>query len=106
MITDKRETELINFIRQDKLMKFYKSKEWFAVREQARRRDNYECQVCKSKGRYKRVQNVHHLKEVKTHPHLSLKLNNLQSLCIPCHNDAHERLKDVVEKKFMNVERW
>lgn len=106
MVTNKRMQELINWINTDKLMKFYKSKEWFAVREQARQRDNYECQLCKAEGKYHRVENVHHIKEVKTHPHLSLSLSNLQSLCIACHNKVHERLDEQHEVKFTNEERW
>uniref|UniRef100_UPI0035C8D201 HNH endonuclease n=1 Tax=Bacillus sp. Xin1 TaxID=2740676 RepID=UPI0035C8D201 len=45
--------ELIQLIREDKLMKFYKSKEWRQLRLKALKRDNYECQRCKSKGKYK-----------------------------------------------------
>lgn len=106
-VSNERMAELIAHINADRLMKFYKSPEWFAVREQARNRDNYECQLCKEAGRYHRVENVHHIKEVKTHPHLSLTLSNLQCLCISCHNKVHERLDDEERKpKFVNEERW
>ena len=64
--------ELIQLIRDNKLMKFYKSKEWRALRLKALQRDNHECQMCKSKGKYKAAENVHHLKEVKTHPNLAM----------------------------------
>ncbi len=36
---------------------------------------------------------VHHIKEVKTHPELSLELDNLESLCKPCHS-GHTRSKN------------
>ena len=93
-------------INKGELMRFYKSKEWFAVREKARVRDNYECQMCKYEGRYHRVENVHHIKEVKTHPHLCLTLSNLMSLCISHHNEIHKRLDEQHAKKFTNIERW
>lgn len=107
LIKPDRFNELIKYINGNQLMKFYKSREWFAVREQARKRDNYECQLCKAAGKYHKVENVHHIKEVKTHPHLCLTLSNLQSLCIKCHNKVHERMADEERKpKFMNEERW
>ncbi|MGQ4666517.1 HNH endonuclease [Metabacillus halosaccharovorans] len=95
-------------IRKNKLMKFYKSKEWLSLRGKALDRDNNECQMCKLKGKYKQAENVHHIKEVKTHPELALSLDNLQCLCIRCHNVAHDRLDQEQQKKtkFTNKERW
>lgn len=87
-------------------MKFYKSNEWMTLRLEALKRDNYECQLCKVAGRYHKAENVHHMKEVKTHPHLSLTLNNLQCLCIKCHNGVHDRLEVTRATKYMNDERW
>lgn len=100
--------DYIKLIREGKLMKFYKSKEWRTLRVKALQRDNHECQICKSKGKYKAAENVHHLKEVKTHPHLAMDLDNLQCLCIRCHNEVHDRLDKVDKKvpKFVNEERW
>ncbi|MFJ7183809.1 HNH endonuclease [Lysinibacillus xylanilyticus] len=96
MIKEARKQELIAFILRGELMKFYKSKEWMDLRLDALKRDNYECQLCKEAGRYHKAESVHHMKEVKTHPHLSLILSNLQCLCIKCHNEVHDRLE--VEK--------
>lgn len=99
--------EIVELIQTDNLMKFYKSKEWKALRLKALKRDNYECQICKSKGKYKRAENVHHMKEVKTHPELALDLDNLQCLCVRCHNDVHDRLEQKEKKRrFWNEERW
>ncbi|MGU3441217.1 HNH endonuclease [Bacillus cereus] len=102
------ETKLIHLIKENKLQKFYKSKEWKVLRQHALKRDNYECQICKSKGKYKCAENVHHMKEVKTHPQLALDLDNLQCLCIRCHNEVHDRLDRIQkkERKFMTPERW
>lgn len=99
---------IINQIKSDKSMKFYKSKEWLRVRQLALKRDNYECQICKKRGKYKKAENVHHMKEIKTYPELALSLDNLQCLCIRCHNEVHDRLDKEKNKitKFMNEERW
>lgn len=106
VISVERKQELIQFIINGELMKFYKSKEWMELRQKALKRDNFECQMCKDAGRYHRAENVHHLKEVKTHPHLALTLSNLQCLCIKCHNKVHDRLESVRAPKFTNDERW
>ncbi|MGE7091670.1 HNH endonuclease [Lysinibacillus sp. NPDC048646] len=105
-IKQERMQELLGFIDKGQLMKFYKSREWMQLRQKALMRDNYECQLCKAAGRYHKAENVHHMKEVKTHPHLSLNLGNLQCLCIKCHNDVHDRLEATRANKFMNDERW
>jgi len=106
MIKTERKQELIKHINNNELMKFYKSREWMSLRKEALKRDNYECQLCKAAGRYHKAENVHHMKEVKTHPHLSLTLSNLQCLCIKCHNDVHDRLEVTRATKYMNDERW
>ncbi|MFJ7662970.1 HNH endonuclease [Lysinibacillus sp. NPDC097162] len=106
MIKPERIQQLHSHINSGELMKFYKSREWMSLRKEALKRDNYECQLCKATGRYHKAENVHHMKEVKTHPHLSLTLSNLQCLCIKCHNEVHDRLESVRAPKFTNEERW
>lgn len=100
--------DIIQMIKADNLMKFYKSRDWLSLRQEALIRDNYECQICKENGKYKKAENVHHVNEVKKFPELAMSLNNLQCLCIKCHNDVHDRLDDSCKPKpkFMNEERW
>lgn len=94
-------------ISEDKLVKFYQSKEWRSLRLKALQRDNYECQECKRQGKVGEAQNVHHIKEVKQFPELALVLDNTESICIPCHNYEHKRLEKYIRKpKFVNEERW
>nr|WP_259544984.1 HNH endonuclease signature motif containing protein [Heyndrickxia oleronia] len=98
---------LKGLIREDKLVKFYQSREWRELRLVALERDNYECQSCKRRGKYSKAQNVHHIKEVKEYPELALELDNLESICIRCHNLEHKRLEKYVKKnKWANDERW
>ena len=106
MLTQERMQQLITFIERRELMKFYKSREWMSLRLQALKRDNYECQICKEKGRYHKAENVHHIKEILTHPYLSLTLNNLLCLCISCHNEVHDRKPRERKQTFTNEERW
>ncbi|WP_249310277.1 HNH endonuclease [Bacillus sp. FJAT-49736] len=94
------------------MIPFYKSKEWRALRQQALERDNYECQECKEKGtvtsRNAKLE-VHHIKEVKTHPKFALELWNLKTVCTSCHNKAHDRFdmnKTYKKNRFADDERW
>lgn len=100
--------------------KFYDSYAWYGpngLRQQALKRDNYECQECKRQGgvhvdslkvpgERKTIElNVHHIKEIETHPELALKLNNLETLCLFHHNLIHEK-KFVKKKEKWNDEKW
>lgn len=94
-------------IREDKLVRFYQSGKWRAIRKRALERDHYECQRCAKHGRYRSAQNVHHLQEVKLRPDLALDINNVESLCIKCHNEVHDKRKRIDKRKpFVNIERW
>jgi 5-methylcytosine-specific restriction enzyme A len=60
--------DIIKLIKSGNLMKFYKCREWIALRLDALRRDNYECQLHKERGKYRKADCVHHIKEVKEYP--------------------------------------
>jgi Restriction endonuclease len=66
--------------------KYINSKQWVAKRKQVFQRDNYECQKCKSKEELR----AHHL----TYEHFGDEpLEDLITLCNPCHNEIHYRKK-------------
>jgi 5-methylcytosine-specific restriction enzyme A len=69
--------------------RFYKSTVWTRLRKVALERDNYLCQVCKRDKRYTPAKIVHHLVEVKVDWERRLELDNLESVCHPCHNRIH-----------------
>ena len=100
--------KIIEIIASGNLDRFYKSGEWLDERNKALRRDNNECQKCKSEGRVSLAQCVHHIKHLKTNPELALDINNLISLCNSCHNVEHpEKLfRGVKRKKIEIAERW
>lgn len=100
--------QLIKLLVAGNTSKFYKSRRWKALRLQALERDNNECQQCKERGYFHVAECVHHIKEVKEVPQLALTLSNLKSLCNKCHNITHGKCgsKKIIEKKFINEERW
>lgn len=81
------------------------------------KRDNYECQQCKREGlvtidskkeegkRKEIVLNVHHKKEIETHPELALELDNLETLCVSHHNKVHGKGFRPKKNKW-DDERW
>lgn len=91
------------FNTEDKRGAFYRSSRWDRVRREALKRDNHECQQCKREGRMtldsEKVQgekkkprlNVDHIQELQDRPDLALELDNLETLCIKCHNKKHNR---------------
>jgi 5-methylcytosine-specific restriction enzyme A len=101
--------KIIQLIKDGKLVKFYQCKAWRKLRLEALERDHYECQECKRQGKVGPAQNVHHIKEVKDFPQLALVINNVESVCINCHNKEHGRIVKYIRKnkpKFVNEERW
>ena len=91
----------------DTIDKFYKIYQWTKKRRKILRRDNYECQRCKSDGRYHNAECVHHIKHLRDRPDLALTDSNLISLCYACHNIVHpEKLHLNLKRKFKNDERW
>lgn len=60
---------------------FLQTPRWKALRQQALRRDHYQCKECGAGGRLE----VHHVKPVRTHPELVYDLDNLLCLCKSCH---------------------
>lgn len=86
---------------------FYKSIEWIKKRRDILKRDNNECQKCKSNGGYHKAECVHHIKHLKDFPELALTDENLTSLCYACHNIEHpEKLHINSKPKYINRERW
>jgi 5-methylcytosine-specific restriction protein A len=105
--------------------KFYTSYAWKKLRQQVIERDNYECQECKRQGkvfinthemnksgkRKKISLIVHHLKELEEHPELALDIDNLETVCVNCHNKIHDRYYqwrgfEPKRNRFAEDERW
>ncbi|ARG67034.1 HNH endonuclease [Staphylococcus epidermidis] len=70
---------------------FYHSSQWRKLRKQVLLRDNYLCQHCLNKG----IVNdkdliVHHKVELKEEWGKRLDMDNLEAVCIGCHNKIHK----------------
>ena len=97
---------------------FYCSARWHRKRDEILRRDRYECQICKSRGKYKRAELVHHVQHLKDRPDLALadtypgedgqEHRQLISVCKDCHeNVCHpDRMRKQRKEKFVTEERW
>lgn len=101
-------------IAEDKLYKFYKSKEWKKLRNKILKENHNECEWCREKGKISKAETVHHMQYVKNHPDLALseyyfyrgkRYKNLVALCHDCHDRVHERMK-YKKTKRVNEERW
>lgn len=68
---------------------FYNTTAWKRCREIVLIRDNYLCQGCLRNGKITPANTVHHIKHLEDHPELALDIDNLESICPPCHNKEH-----------------
>ncbi len=60
---------------------------WHAARAACLDRDDHACVWC---GREENLE-ADHILEVSTHPDLAFEVENLRTLCRPCHTDRHRR---------------
>lgn len=65
---------------------FLTSYSWRAVRMQALKLHGAICMCCGDTPKNGAVMNVDHIKPRRTHPHLALKIDNLQILCGACNH--------------------
>lgn len=73
---------------------FYLWPAWRSLRAEVLRLDNYECQECRRRGRYRRAAIVHHVKHLRDRPDLALSIydgqeRQLESVCKRCHEALH-----------------
>jgi 5-methylcytosine-specific restriction endonuclease McrA len=111
----------LNFKELEDRKYFYNSTPWRHKREAIKRRDNYECQWCKAKGkltvdrgelnrngRKKIALIVHHIEELEDQPDRRLDDDNLITICFECHERHHKRWEEngkPKEQKWKD-ERW
>jgi 5-methylcytosine-specific restriction endonuclease McrA len=102
--------DLLKAVENGNVRKFYKSTVWKHKRKEILKRDNYECQKCKNKGRFSKAKIVHHIKHLREYPELALDDENLLSVCGACHNILHPeknfKANQVNKKEPITPERW
>ena len=100
--------------------KFYDSYAWRKLSAQIKERDNFECQQCKRNGfvstdtneyseqaKRKKIQLVvHHIRELEDYPELAFDTDNLETLCVDCHNKLHGRVFRESNNKWIDDEKW
>ena len=97
-------------IRADKVHLFYQTKEWKELRQEVLEENHFECAECLKEGKITTSEiHVHHVNEIRTHPHLALskyfvdehgeKKKNLILLCQRHHNEAHDRFANIREER-------
>ena len=77
---------------------FYRSPSWKALRDYKLSQNPF-CERCSKRGDIVSATQVHHLKDIREAPELSLSYNNLESLCSHCHSshtitEINRKLKD------------
>lgn len=68
---------------------FYRTRAWQGVRQIKLRRDP-ACELCRAQGRLVQATHVHHVIEISVDRSKALDVDNLQSLCSPCHTRLHK----------------
>lgn len=112
---------MIEYRTKQQKRKFYDSGDWKKLRAEIKKRDNYECQECKRNGivsvdtneysesakRKKIMLLVDHIKELDVYPELALDDDNLETLCVGCHNKKHGReFGKKKPNKWLHDEKW
>lgn len=118
-----------DLIAKDELWRFYKSKQWIALKQSVLKENHYECAECKKQGKVTRydiddegrknlISTVHHVQFVRKHPELALSRNytyqgkeykNLIPVCKACHNKLHPEKMNSGKNNddvFVNEEKW
>lgn len=94
---------------------FYDWMEWVHVRADVLKLDHRECQLCRSRHRYRPAVIVHHVKHLRDRPDLALSVfdpetgeRQLISLCRACHEEQHpeRRWRRRVNAPQLTAERW
>lgn len=93
--------------KQDDISRFRRTNRWRVKAERIKKRDNYLCQECKSKGIYTyNLLEVHHIVKLKDDFDKRLDDDNLITLCCVCHKKADkgelskEHLKSLIKEHF------
>lgn len=93
---NKKSNKRYNSKRDPKYQKFYLGMDWKLTSRKFMQDKKYKCEECN-----KIASEVHHIIPIQTDEGWDKRLdyNNLQALCLECHNDKHNRFKRTVRRK-------
>ena len=96
---------IVRQIREGKAYRFYLTADWHKVRDAKKAKEHYECERCRTVGKYSPCEAVHHKLYLRARPDLALDINNLECLCKDCHYKEHHKYES---KKLKDefAERW
>ncbi|MED1206159.1 HNH endonuclease [Heyndrickxia acidicola] len=86
---------------RDELDKIYNTARWKKARKTALVRDNYLCQECLRRGLITQGNTVHHIIPLREDFSKAFELDNLETICMECHNREHPE-KSGGKKKVKN----
>ena len=83
-------------VNKKEYQKVYNTRRWKDLRA-AKIRNNPVCEECARKGKTTPAKEIHHIRPFEIDNDLSLAYDydNLISLCVECHKEAHEKLRMV-----------
>lgn len=112
---------------QEEKDKFYGSTAWRKLSAKILRRDRRECQECRKRiekanrdgiilpAGYRKIRRAtltHHIIPIEVAPELMYDEENLEAVCVRCHNEIHGRtleglqLKPFQPKERVTTEKW
>lgn len=106
------EEQIKELVKTGEKKKIYDDHYWRMLAEDILKRDCYECQECKKEGKLTIKQHgkkldIHHIKEIETHPELTYVKSNLLTVCVHHHNILDNKvLNKSTKQKLINEERW
>lgn len=71
--------------------RLYRSAAWKALISACFKRDGYRCRRCRSPKLRKRWLHAHHVMPWADYPAERRRLDNLVTLCLPCHGFVHSK---------------
>ena len=88
--------------------KFYESKTWRDCQAAYMKKAGYLCERCKARGIYEPARIVHHKVHLNNgnlgNPELMYGFDNLEALCLECHNKEHKRERKIKRWEFVDGE--
>ena len=88
--------------------KFYESQTWRDCQAAYMKKANHLCERCLAKGIHEPARIVHHRIHLTQdnfgNPELMYGFDNLETLCIECHNTEHRRGRKIQRWKFVDGE--
>jgi 5-methylcytosine-specific restriction protein A len=78
-------------VRKREYQKVYQDKRWRLLRAE-KMRCNPICEKCEKVNRIRPTDEVHHIVPFDIRPDLAFDWDNLQSLCLDCHDEIHKNL--------------